>query len=640
MVELTARRLRMPSVQTALRERLPASRLMLGLVACLAVGTLGFANGGYFPVSWGWSGLGLLWVAAIALALGVSVQISRREQVFLGALAAFVGWVALSLLWTSGVPETVQEVERDLVYLAAGVAGVLLLHRRSVSALLVGVWGAIVVVAAYGLATRLFPDQLGSYDPIAGSRLSDPVGYWNAFGILAAMGTLLALGLAARGRPIVRCAAAASTVILLLTLYFTYSRGGWIAFFAGLAVAVALDRQRLQLITTGFVLAPWPVLAIWAGSTSSALTHQGVALDAAARDGHGLAVIAISLAVAAALAVLAQDWLEALTIPDLLRRFYAGLLLFVLAAALIVVFGRYGFPHTLARKAYDAFNTAPPRDQQSLNERLFNLSANGRTEQFHTAWQQASDQPVLGGGAGSFAQYWFQHRRVPATVHDAHNLYLESLAELGPAGLALLTIMLAAPLTALRRARSSPLAAAACAAYVAFLLHASIDWDWEMPTITLTAIFCALALMALARGDRSPRPLLPRARWPALGAVAVLIAFALLGLLGNAGVSASSKATDDGHYGRAQSQAKRATHFAPWSSEPWRKLGEAQVNAGDLAAARKSFRKAIAKDRRDWTLWFELADASRGRARAQALAEATRLNPLSPELAEFRQGSG
>ncbi len=113
---------------------------------------------------------------------------------FLGALAALAGWIALSLLWTGSVPRTVLENERVLVYLAAGLAGVLLARRASVSMLLLGTWAAIAIVSTYGLATRLFPDQLGRFDPIASYRLSNPVGYWNAFGILAAIGTLLALG--------------------------------------------------------------------------------------------------------------------------------------------------------------------------------------------------------------------------------------------------------------------------------------------------------------------------------------------------------------------------------------------------------------------------------------------------------------
>ncbi len=636
MVELAGRRLRTPTVRAALHQGFTGSHLPLGLTACLVVGGLAFANGGYFPVSWGWSGLALLWLAAIGLALGVAVEVGVLDRLFLGALAGLTVWVSLSLVWTSSVPGTVLEVEKMLVYLSAGLAGIVLLRRSSVPALLLGVWAAITVVSAYALATRLFPERLGVFDPISGYRLAYPVGYWNAFGILAAIGTLLALGLAARSGPVVRCFAAGSSVLLLLTLYFTYSRGGWIAFFIGLAIAIAIDRRRLQLITTALVLAPWPVLAIWAASTSPALTRSGAALAAASRDGHGLAVIAIALVVAAALAILVLDWLEAaVSIPHGLQRVYAGTLIFVLAASLIVVFGRYGFPPTLARKTYDAFNT-PPHATTNLNSRLFSLSANGRVEQWHTVWQQVTDHPVLGGGAGSFADYWFQHRRVAATVHDAHNLYLETLAELGAPGLLLLALVLGAPLAAVRRARSSPLAAVACGAFVAYVVHAAIDWDWEMPAITLAALFCALALLAAARPEGEPQALRPRVRLTALAVTAALAGFVLLGLLGNGAISASSKSTDAGHYARAESQARRAMHFAPWSGEPWRRLGEAQGVAGDLAAARASFRKAITKDRPDWTLWFELADASRGADRQRALAAASRLNPLSPEVAAHR----
>jgi O-antigen ligase len=348
-------------------------------------------------------------------------------------------------------------------------------------------------------------------------------------------------------------------------------------------------------------------------------------------------VITIGLVVAAVLAVLALDWAEsAVSVPHGLRRAYAGTLIFILAACLIVVFGRFGFPPTLARKTYDAFNTPPPAVATNLNKRLFSLSGNGRTEQFHTAWQQAADHPVLGGGAGSYAEYWFQHRRVSPTVHDAHNLYLETLAELGPFGLALLALFLGVPLAAVRRARSSPLAAAAAGAYVAYLVHAFVDWDWEMPAVTLTAFACGLALLALGRGEREARPLRPKVRTTALGGAAVLVAFVLLGLLGNSAISASSKSANAGHFSRAESQARRAMKFAPWSAEPWRRLGEAQVLAGKPAAARESFRTAITKDGRDWTLWFQLAEASSGRDRQRALAEASRLNPLSTEIAAAR----
>jgi hypothetical protein len=634
MVELAGRRLPTPHLRAALQRRFTDSHLPLGLTACVVVGGLAFANGGYFPVSWGWSGLALLWLAAIGLALGVAVEVGALDRLFLGALAALTLWVSLSLVWTSSVPETILEGERTLVYLAAGIAAFVLLRRPSVPALLLGTWAAITLVSAYALATRLFPERLGVFDPISRYRLSEPIGYWNAFGILAAIGALLALGLAARSGPVVRCLAAGSTVVLLLTLYFTFSRGGWIAFFVGLAAAIAIERRRLQLITTAIVLAPWPVIAIWAASTSPALTREGATLSAASRDGHGLAVIAIALAFAAGLAILAVDWLEtAAPVPHGLQRLYAGVLVFVLVGAMIVVFGRYGFPPTLARKAYNAFSSSAPAHGANLNKRLFSLSGNGRSEQFHTAWQQVTDHPVLGGGAGSFSEYWFQHRRVAATVHDAHNLYLETLAELGVPGLLLIVLVLGLPLAAVRRARSSPLTAVAFGAYVAFVFHAAVDWDWEMPAVTLAALFCGFALLATARREGEPQQLRPRVRVAALAGTAALAGLVLLGLLGNGAISASSKAADAGHWARAESRARRATDFAPWSSEPWRKLAEAQVGGGDLAAARASFRTAISKDRRDWTLWFELARASRGAERRRALAEASLLNPRSAEIA-------
>ena len=59
------------------------------------------------------------------------------------------------------------------------------------------------------------------------------------------------------------------------------------------------------------------------------------------------------------------------------------------------------------------------------------------------------DEPLLGTGAGSFEAHWFRERSVAFHARDAHNLYLETLAELGPVGLALLLATLALPLLAL-----------------------------------------------------------------------------------------------------------------------------------------------------------------------------------------------
>jgi hypothetical protein len=47
-------------------------------------------------------------------------------------------------------------------------------------------------------------------------------------------------------------------------------------------------------------------------------------------------------------------------------------------------------------------------------------------------------------------------------------------------------------------ARAPALAAGPAAGFVVWLAHAPLDWDWEMPAVTLIAIGLAGALIALA----------------------------------------------------------------------------------------------------------------------------------------------
>src|ERR687888_22591 len=60
------------------------------------VAGVGAAQGGFFPTAWGWVGLALAWAVGLALVLQDELQLSLPERVSLGALSAFLGWVALS----------------------------------------------------------------------------------------------------------------------------------------------------------------------------------------------------------------------------------------------------------------------------------------------------------------------------------------------------------------------------------------------------------------------------------------------------------------------------------------------------------------------------------------------------------------
>ena len=115
-------------------------------------------------------------------------------------------------------------------------------------------------------------------------------------------------------------------------------------------------------------------------------------------------------------------------------------------------------------------------------------------------------------------------------------------------------------------------------------------------------------------------------------------ALALVSVLGAVPLGRSRDAVDASRWAAAASAAHDAARWAPWSSEPLRLLGEAQLGAGDVAAARASFREGVRKDPDSWLLWLDLALASDGPARRAALEQVRILNPLSPQLKELLAG--
>jgi hypothetical protein len=157
--------------------------------------------------------------------------------------------------------------------------------------------------------------------------------------------------------------------------------------------------------------------------------------------------------------------------------------------------------------------------------------------------------------------------------------------------------------------------------------------------VTFAALLVGVGLLASARPD-DERELSPRVRY---GLMAVTLAVGIAGfvfLVGNMFLARSSSAAGKGDWTVAARDAQRATDWLPWSTAPLDQLGNAQLGAGQSAAARISFHKAIAKDPADWSLWFDLARASTGANQISALAHASRLDPLSPEIAEFKSELG
>jgi O-antigen ligase len=138
-------------------------------------------------------------------------------------------------------------------------------------------------------------------------------------------------------------------------------------------------------------------------------------------------------------------------------------------------------------------------------ERLVSVKSR-RYDYWRVGADAFADQPFRGVGSGAFAVVWLRERPVQEGAVDAHSLPLETAAELGLVGLVALALFLGGVGLVARRAaaREPELVAGALAAATAWLLHAAIDWDWEMPAVTLPALVMAGALVAAAEVPRRP----------------------------------------------------------------------------------------------------------------------------------------
>jgi hypothetical protein len=603
------------------------------LVAAGAVIGIASAQGGYFPTSWGLSAMLLAFATGAWLVLYGRTDAGRLDAIFLGLLALLTCWIGLSVAWSVVPAQSVLELERAVVLLAGVTAVLTLTARTHVPWLAAALVTSIAVVSTYALATRLFPDRLGRFDSIAGYRLSDPLGYWNSLGIFAVVGILLAAGFVVDAKTSwARSTAAASVVVLATTVYFTYSRGSWIALGLGLAYLLAVTPRRLRTVAALLVVALPSALGVLLASRSDALTHVDASLARATTDGHRLALALLGLALATAgLTALLKAAERRITLTRRVRLAIGAALLAAVVAAPTILIVREGGPIALTRDAWDAFRENRGRTSSDLDRRLFSFSGSGRVQLWRAARDVYVDHPVTGSGAGTFERFWQGRDDADFKVRDAHSLYVETLAELGPPGLGLLVATLLVPLGAGLAVRRQRLLPAAGAAYAAFLVHAGVDWDWELSGVTLTALLVGCLPVIAARG-RGLHTLAPSAR--AIGCAAALVVSlgAMVVFLGNGALDRAQRAVASESYADAVEEANRARRLMPWSPWPLITRGDAQLAAGLPSAAAASYRRAIDIDVGEWRAWFGLALSTEGRVRRAALARAHRLYPRNREV--------
>jgi hypothetical protein len=470
--------------------------LLLGGPAALA-----FFSGGYFDEARAWAGLGAWILVVVALLIGPNpFAQGRGGWMALGGLSLLAAWTLLSITWAPVAGNAYHAGQLAVLYVGALVAATLLLRT---SAALAAVEPALVagalVVIGYGISARLLPGVVHlSRSVSAQGRLEQPLTYWNAMGELAALGFVLAarVGSDARRPAYLRIAATVSCPLLGLGLYLSFSRGALFAWAAGLAALVVAAPRVEQLRTAAVAVAGGALVALVASPLHGFTSLVG---SEASRQTQGAVMLGVLVAAMVATGVV-QRWQMRVGRASTLRLPRRAPLI-----ALVAICAGLGLAIVVGAKE------SSTRPLSAGATRYVTLQSN-RYAYWRVALRAFEAEPLRGTGAGSWALYWLRYRPIEEFAQDAHSLPLQTLAELGLVGIGLLAMFAGGVALAAGKAhRVAPeVSAGPVAGLVVYAVHAPLDWDWQMPAVTLVAIVLVGALLAVPAGRGCPASVVPR----------------------------------------------------------------------------------------------------------------------------------
>jgi hypothetical protein len=502
------------------------------LFALVLFEALAFRSGGYMLVSSAAAPPVIAFLVVLAAWMVSRPRLGSGRLVAVGliALAAFAAWSGISTLWSLGP---------DLSWVSFNYAALFTLVAVSCALARPGVWGlrlaavgflvGMLSIAVYAFLGKALPDVVTHAVSVA--RLEQPVGYWNVLAILLVMATPVALAVAGRPglTPALRAAATTALGLFLVTFFFTFSRGGIAGMCAALIAYFAVTRTRLSGLAS-LIIAGLPVALVlyhlrglgtlYAATDNSALrTTQGHRLGL-----WVIAALAVAFVVQLAVCLMLARWRPR---PSLVR--VTGWA--VLAAAVVVLVGgplvymsqRGGIGPWISSH-YHTFVSSSAAEQGDTVNRLLVPSSNGRVQIWEEAMRGVPHHLLTGTGAGTFTFTNYRYRDVGWVVKHAHSQWVNVLSEMGVVGLALFAVaifgLFAAAVRSLwrhRRHAERPLLAACFAAALAFALHMSVDWDWDIAAatiaflllLTVVAVFSPAEPAAEAAGSAVANPATP-----------------------------------------------------------------------------------------------------------------------------------
>jgi len=622
-----------------------------------------YAGGGLPPVQQTTTMEIILTLGCGAIVAAAVILTPRGRRVYgmwpVGLLLVFAALSALSVVWSVQPDASWQNAGLMFAYSAVFGAAVVLARAAPARwpAVIGGVTLAAVVLCGYALLTKVFPSWLDAHDIYA--RLQAPYGYWNATGLTAAMGVIGCLWLGARraGHALLSALAYPAIGLLLVTLMLAYSRGALVALALGSALWFCVVPLRLRGACVLLVGAIGAGLVVAWDFSQHALSAESVALHSRVVAGRQLGALLIAMLILLTLAGLAIGFSTSRRRLSRAARTNAGAVLLCALALLVVAFAgalavsHRGLTGSISHGLHSLTNThaAVPANTPGR------LTAIGsvRAVYWNEALKVFQAHPALGAGARSYGTARLRYRTEDLEANDAHGFIVQTLADLGLVGLAIVLALLATWLAAAGRAthpfnrcwtswrelRStgwqslgwrpvgdrgelgeqrtySPerigMLSMLCLVVV-FGVHSTIDWTWFVPGDACVALLCAgwlagrgplagTAGVDLPTEDALQRPGLPSLREIGplrIGIAAAIVVAALLAAWAqwqpqrSADASQEALALSARNPVAARAAAQRAVNYDPVSAEALFTLSTIQEHAGQSALARATLVRAV-----------------------------------------------
>jgi hypothetical protein len=628
-----------------------------------------------------WVQIALLVVAAgCAVALLLVRPRGRIEGVaVVGLFAALAALTYASIAWSVQPATSWTEANRTLSYLAAFGAAVAL--ARLIPArwpALVGAIGTVAVVACgYALLTKVFPASLDAADPFG--RLRTPFDYWNATGLMAAMGMPVCLWAGARtgsGRAL-RALSVPAIAVLFTAMLLSYSRGALLAALIGLAcwfVFVPLRLRAALVLALGAV--GGAIATVWALG-HHAITHDNATLTARTAAGHDFGLVLLIVVILSALAGWAATvGTDRVTVSSQLRRRIGTAL--VVLVALVPVAGiagaaasSRGLTGQISHAWHTLVSTSNAAQPGNTSARLASLG-NSRSIYWSEGLKVGEHALLAGVGAGGFDTARTRYTTNTQQVAHAHSYLIETFADFGLIGIALTLALFIAWARACRRtlaiapgeergrysAERTGLITL-LSVVVIFGVSSLIDWTWFGPGVAVPALVAAGWLAGrgpiagpstLAGSDRASAArgrigFTPGRLAGALGVgVAVLVAawFVWQPLHSADSFSDAITAMTRGDAAAALADARSAADSDPVSVDPLWEESAIYTALGNQAGARSELVKATSLQPDNPQTWLQLGSfdlqAHQPRLALGELETAHRLDltsgPISQQLGQ------